>query len=102
MRRDKVNALQPEKRQAELDKAKAYFDEVATKLKPESGPWLFGQERPTELDAHLIVMIARLQDVGHEIIPEGLKKYADAVYVTLEWQEFMEGRTTMYDRSGKK
>lgn len=103
LRRDKVNALTPEKRQAEMDNAKAYFDEVASKLKPEAGPWLFGQRNPTELDAHLVVMIARLQDVGHhDLISKSLKEYADTAYATPEWKEIMQDRTTMYDGSGKK
>jgi len=103
LKRDKVNALEPEKVQAESDKAGAYFETVAALLKPEAGPWLFGQRHPTELDAHLVVMIARLQDVGrHEIIPDALKKYAEAAYATPEWINVMQGRTTMYDGSGKK
>ena len=87
---------------AEAEKAKAYLDKVSALLEPESGPWLFGQQRPTALDAHLVVMIARLQDVGrHEIINKPLKKYASAAYATPEWIEIMDGRGTMYDGSGK-
>ena len=96
MRRDKVNGLEPEKVQSETGKAKAYLDKVSTLLKPEAGPWLFGQKQPTELDAHLVVMIARLQDVGrHELICEPLKQYAATAYETVEWKEVMDGRRTM-------
>jgi hypothetical protein len=103
LQRDKITALEPEKRQAELSKAKEYLEAVSALLKPEEGPWLFGQYRPTELDAHLVVMIARLQDVGHhQIIPKMLKKYAEEAYATPEWKEIMEDRTTMYDGLGKK
>jgi hypothetical protein len=34
------------------------------------GPWLFGLENPTALDAHLVFFIWRMRDVGrHELIP---------------------------------
>ncbi|KAH8820179.1 hypothetical protein F5884DRAFT_893113 [Xylogone sp. PMI_703] len=103
LRRDKVNALEPEKTEAEIKKAKDYLEEIATLLDPSSGPWLFGQKRPTELDAHLIVMIARLQDVGRDfIIPDTLKEYGKKAMSEPSWLGVMEGRTTMYDGSGSK
>ena len=101
LRRDKVDALTPEKTQAELDKAKAYLERAASFLNPGYGPWLFGQEKPTELDAHLVVMILRLQDVGRDfIIPTSLKQYAEAAYLNLSFMSVMGGRTTMYNGMG--
>ncbi|UKZ78733.1 hypothetical protein TrVFT333_006479 [Trichoderma virens FT-333] len=103
LRRDKVNALTPEKTQAELDKAQAYLEEVATLLNPSAGSWLFGQKRPTELDAHLVVMILRLQDVGRDfIIPDSVKEYGKIALAEPSFKAVMEGRTTMYDGSGSK
>ncbi|OAP54847.1 hypothetical protein AYL99_11295 [Fonsecaea erecta] len=101
LKRDKVDALHPEKIHSEVNKAVAYLEEVASYLEPEAGPWMFGQPRPTALDAHLVVMIARLQDVGRgSIIPDALKEYAEKATSTPEWIEVMEGRRTMYDGSG--
>jgi len=103
LRRVKINALEPEKVEAEIQKSKAYLEEASTLLNPSSGPWLFGQQRPTELDAHLVVMIARLQDVGRDsIIPESLKNYGKKAMTTPSWVTLMEGRNTMYDGSDKK
>jgi len=101
LKRDKIDALQPEKMQSEVSKAAAYLEEVASFLTPDAGPWMFGQQKPTALDAHLVVMIARLQDVGRDsIIPEALKEYGDRAMNTPEWIEVMDGRRTMYDGSG--
>lgn len=73
-------------------------------LDSSSGQWLFGQQRPTELDAHLIVMIARLQDVGRvtSSSPSPLKEYGKIAMATPSWIELMEDRSTMYDGFGKK
>ncbi|KIX05322.1 uncharacterized protein Z518_06194 [Rhinocladiella mackenziei CBS 650.93] len=101
LKRDKVDALQPAKIENEVSKATAYMQELASFLRPDAGPWMFGQQRPTALDAHLVVMIARLQDVGRDdIIPETLKAYGDMAMNTPEWLEVMDGRRTMYDGSG--
>ncbi|GAD92996.1 protein kinase domain protein [Paecilomyces variotii No. 5] len=102
LHRDKVHALEPKKTEAEIQKAKAYLEEIETLLDPSSGQWLFGQKRPTELDAHLIVMIARLQDVGRDfIIPESLKAYGKKAMAEPSWVAIMEGRTTMIPVSQK-
>ncbi len=103
LRRDKVNALEPEKVQEELERARKYLEEAAKLLDPTSGPWLFGQTKPTELDAHLIVVIARLQDVERDfLIPETLKAYGRKAMSEPSWQAIMQSRTTMYDGSGGK
>ncbi|PNP45391.1 hypothetical protein THARTR1_10942 [Trichoderma harzianum] len=103
LRRDKVNALTPEKTQAELDKAQAYLEDAATLLNPSTGPWLFGQQQPTELDAHLVVMILRLQDVGRDfVVPDSLKEYGKMAFNEPSFKAVMAGRSTMYDGSGSK
>ncbi|KAK4065897.1 uncharacterized protein Triagg1_8449 [Trichoderma aggressivum f. europaeum] len=103
LRRDKVSALTPEKTQAELDKAQAYLEEAATLLNPGDGPWLFGQQQPTELDAHLVVMILRLQDVGRDfVVPDSLKEYGKMASDEPSFIAVMGGRSTMYDGSGSK
>jgi hypothetical protein len=61
-----------------------------------SGPWLWGQEHPTALDAHLIVFVARLQDIGlGELVPRALEKLVQRACAGDEWQTVMQGRRTM-------
>jgi glutathione S-transferase len=57
--------------------------------------WIFG-EKPTALDAHLVVFIARMRDVGRRnLIPERLEKYGDWAMEGKEWMKMMNGRATM-------
>jgi len=52
-----------------------------------SGRWLFGLEKPSALDAHLVTFIKRMRDVGRkEIVPEALGNYADAAMAGEEWR----------------
>jgi hypothetical protein len=96
-----VHALTPTKIQAEVDKCQKYLDGLVPLLRPDAGPWVWGYQRPTALDADLLVLLARLQDVGRDgIIPQELKEYAEKAYQTPEWIEVMQGRTTMYDGPG--
>ncbi|KIY00911.1 uncharacterized protein Z520_03577 [Fonsecaea multimorphosa CBS 102226] len=63
-----------------------------------SGPWLFGLTSPSALDAHLVVFVARMRDVGRaNIIPETISDYADRAMALPEWQAVMEGRKTMIE-----
>lgn len=60
------------------------------------GPWLFGLESPTALDAHLVVFIERMREVGRgELIPAGLQAYADKAKAGKAWEGVMQGRRTM-------
>ena len=66
----------------------------------EDGPWLFGGGSPTVLDAHVVILIGRMQDVGRaNLISSRLLKYADAAFQTPELQSVMEGRRTMVPRA---
>jgi hypothetical protein len=101
--RDKVHALTPEKTKREMENAKSYMETLVPLLKPEAGPYMFGSKTLTALDCHLLVMIYRLTDVGREfLVPEDLKSYAAKFYATPTWINLMEGRSSMYDGSGKK
>lgn len=65
-------------------------------LNETSPNWLFGLPHATALDAHLIVFIARMYDVGRsDIIPESLKTYAAQAMQQIEWKTVMQGRKTM-------
>jgi glutathione S-transferase len=60
-----------------------------------TGQWMYGSE-PTALDAHLVVFIARMTDVGREnLISERLREYARWAWAQDEWSKMMEGRKTM-------
>ena len=63
--------------------------------------WLFG-EKPTALDAHLVVFIARMIDVGQQkLIPKKLHDYGDWATLGAEWTQMMNGRRTMIQASSK-
>lgn len=71
-----------------------HADDTATDR--ESGPWLFGLSQPTALDAHLVVFIARMRDVGRDdLISERLNQYADFAMGLPEWKSVLQGRKTM-------
>ncbi|KAF2174265.1 hypothetical protein M409DRAFT_49123 [Zasmidium cellare ATCC 36951] len=59
-------------------------------------PWIFGFERPSALDAHLVPSLARLEDAGNGgLIPPRLKGYLDAARRTQYWREVMGDRKTL-------
>jgi hypothetical protein len=100
---DKIGGLQPATVSHNVSKASALTSELESLL-PDSnansttttGPWLFGLEHPTALDAHLIVFINRMRDVGRDaLIPERLGAYADVAMGKKEWVDLMQGRKTM-------
>jgi hypothetical protein len=63
-------------------------------------PWLFASRTPTALDAHAVILIGRLKDVGRTaLIPERLLAYAEAAFETPVLQSVMEGRRTMMKMS---
>ena len=78
------------------------MNEIAAKLRaPGTGPWLFGCERPTALDAQLVVMIHRLEDAGRQsVVPSALREYKEMALKTPEYGKVMDERgSTMYDGS---
>ena len=73
--------------------------ETSTSEGTRKSKWLFGLQQPTALDAHLIVFIARMRDVGMSaIIPEALGVYADRAMAEKEWHKVMGGRKTMISK----
>lgn len=57
--------------------------------------WLFNFDKPSALDAHLVVFIARMMDINRgDLVPEALKGYAAKAMNGTEWKEVMQGRTT--------
>lgn len=85
IQRSNIEALSPERvAEAEQQTRELLADMVARKTKSKGkGPWIFGTEDPTALDAHLVIFLTRLQDVGrHEFIPAELQVYADMAMET--------------------
>lgn len=69
---------------------------LTTNRTEESGIWLLGLKYPTALDAHLIVFIARMIDVGRaRLIPDLLIRYAQKAMNEPEWTKVMDGRKTI-------
>lgn len=61
-----------------------------------SESWLFASSSPTALDAHLIIFIARLFDIGRkDLIPERLLEYGEMACKTQEWDQVMQDRRTV-------
>jgi hypothetical protein len=94
---EKIHSVEEGRVHEEVGKTKSLLAKLETTLDPTTGPWLFGLEVGTVLDANLVPFLARLREVGNaEWIPEGLSKYADVAMATPEWMSVMEGRKTMY------
>ena len=69
--------------------------EVLKNLLPGPQRWLFGP-KPTALDAHLVVFLARMADVGREhLVPAELQEYGAWAQQQPEWLTMMDGRRTM-------
>ena len=83
--------LSPPKQAKNEKMARAFLAELDSLL-PEPNGWIFGK-KPTALDAHLIVFIARMTDVGREnLIPDKIKKYGKWAMGGAEWAKVMDGR----------
>lgn len=92
----KVGGLVDETVEAEIAKTKQLFSDYEKVLPSDSSQWAFDSERPTALDAHMIVFVARLLDKQRDnLISHGVLKYARSKMEESEWKETMEGRTTM-------
>lgn len=75
--------------------ARKFLSEANYLVLVSSTAWIFG-EQPTAFDAHLVVFLARMMDVGRlDLIPEALLKYARRATQSREWRELMQDRTTM-------
>ncbi|KAH8887055.1 hypothetical protein GQ53DRAFT_331629 [Thozetella sp. PMI_491] len=96
--REKVGGLDEGVPARESKKAEVLMADLAKLLPGEdaTGPWMFGLEHPSGLDAHLIVFITRLQDVGRgAIVPEALRAYAERARAAPAWESVMQGRQTV-------
>lgn len=97
--REKVEGIGKDAVHANEEKARLLM-KTSESLLSDDGPWLFGSKRPTVIDAHLVLLIGRLQDVGSlSLISVRMSKYADEAFNTPELADVMEGRRTMFPRT---
>ncbi|KAI1617798.1 hypothetical protein EDD36DRAFT_459471 [Exophiala viscosa] len=93
--KEKQRAVEPEAAQQNRATALDLMTSLAGYLS-DRGPWLFGSDHPSALDAHLVVFIARMQDVGKDVlIPDALQAYARKAFATAEFEAAMGGRRTL-------
>ena len=64
-----------------------------------SSEWLFGTEiGATALDAHTLAFVARLLDARREdLVPRGVRVWADRLMTGEAWQKITGGRGTLFE-----
>jgi hypothetical protein len=93
--KEKIAALADGVPEHNHELSRALLAECETLLSS-AGPWLFGLDKATALDAHLVVFVARLMDVGRgDIVPGPIKEYAETAMKGKEWESVMQGRSTI-------
>lgn len=91
----KLTGLTEESVEKNIVRTVAIMTEFEAILKDSPTDWCFGLENPSALDAHLVVFIARMQDVRREdLLPYRLREYGAKAMASPEWQGVMEGRNT--------
>jgi glutathione S-transferase len=91
---EKIAGIKQDTVDCEIERSRSLLSILESTLCGQgSGPWLFGFDGPTALDAHVVVFINRLRDVGRaKLISSTLAKYADAAMETSEWRKLMDKR----------
>lgn len=91
----KIATLTPQASKKNEEYAAQLMTRLESLLNASQTPWLFGLESPSALDAHLVVFIARMQDIGRgDVIPSALQNYGERAMNGPEWHEVMQGRHT--------
>lgn len=82
---------------SQAEKTMRKFLEYVDEKLPSAQGWLFGLQRPSAADAHVVALLARLQDVEREhLFTAKVREYAERAMGTVEWKGVMKGlRTTM-------
>lgn len=96
--------MEPETIKEMEHRAKIILDHLADTLLENSqrsgdGPWMFGLQEPSALDAHAVVFIERMRDVGRiGLVPDKLDAYSQKATEQDAWRSVMNGRRTMAPR----
>ena len=94
VKRDKSGGLVPSVTAENEEKTKKLLEDIKNHL-PDPQSWIFGP-KPTALDEHLVVFLARMTDVGREyLIPSELQEYGAWAWQQPEWLTMMDGRRSM-------
>ncbi|KAI1635017.1 hypothetical protein F4809DRAFT_470884 [Biscogniauxia mediterranea] len=105
---NEVNAMafQPAIVKKSLAELQAIFAEVVEHRKKSGASenddeWTFGaQVGPTVLDSHFLPLVLRSIEVGNaELVPQELRRWAEAKAKSPSWQKVMHGRPTQYHPS---
>jgi hypothetical protein len=90
---EKIAGIKQEIVDSEIERSRALLSTLESTLCGQgSSPWLFGFNGPTALDAHVVVFINRLRNVGRaNLISSTLAKYADVAMDTPGWRQLMDG-----------
>ncbi|KAH9838209.1 Glutathione S-transferase, domain-containing protein, partial [Teratosphaeria destructans] len=92
----KLAALTPEASKKNEQYTQQLVSQLVSNLEASKTGYLFGLERPSALDAHLVVFVARMLDIKRDdMIPMQLKSYAEKAMGGKEWQDVMQGRRTV-------
>ena len=95
MQQNKIGGLENDVVRENEQKAGELMKELEELVQNSQTGWCFGLKEPSALDAHLVVFIARMFDVKRgQLIPEGLKVYAQRAMDGAAWNEVMQGRNT--------
>lgn len=78
-------------------RAKVILDRLAGTLPDDpQGSWMFGLQGPSALDAHTIVFVERMRDVGRlGLLPERLNAWSQKATEQEPWRSVTNGRRTM-------
>jgi hypothetical protein len=61
-----------------------------------NGPWIYGLHGPTALDAHFVIFLRRMKEVGYsDYFPEIISRYLSYAEGTKEFQDTMRGEDTL-------
>lgn len=77
----------------------AYTKEFAAKLanllEDSKTPYFLSVGQPSALDGHVVVFIARMNDIGRsDLLPAKLKSYGEKAFAGQAWRDLMQGMST--------
>jgi hypothetical protein len=91
----RVHAIEPDSVEQNRQKTIALMNKLEPHLSTSRSGYLFGVERACALDAHLVVFIARMLDIGRmDIVPETFQTYARKAMKGQEWMAVQGAGTT--------
>lgn len=92
----KLAYLEPDRIEDAIDQTKRFNKEIQSLLSASSTGWIMGTTNPTALDAHVVILLARLHDIKREnLIPEALVAYGKAAMEQPAFPEALQGPSTI-------